>query len=281
MTARSPSNLKEASRKESHVSMAIYYVCCIGASGCLLPFLGKTLERSGFSPGQMSLLLALLPISQFIFPPLWAAYADRYQRRTLLMGLSPILAALFAAAMALQLSPFFATVVIILGFCIFFTPVIPLADAHTNASVGKNLETFGRIRVWGSVAFAGCAGALGWLHISDRPQLQWLLVAGAYVLTAISSRLLKAEGAKPDPLPGGRNDDRQRPSSQDSAIPFGDQVKQYFTRPEVILIIAASTLYFLATAPLKYSLAYTSVTSDLTIDSSAWPGFLVSVLRSS
>jgi len=228
-------------------TMSAYYVFCIGASGCLLPFFGKTLENNGFAPGQMSILLALLPISQFIFPPIWAAYADKYKKRQQLMGLSPICAMVFALLLALQpglisilkMTPFSLNFLLILGFCIFFTPVIPLADANTNAAVGKDLEYFGKIRVWGSIAFATCAGGLGLVNISEKPQLQWLSVATAYGLAAIVSRFLPR---KQQDIP---------PTQQILAealefeqIPFAKQVRQYFSKIDVVLIIVASTLYF-------------------------------------
>jgi hypothetical protein len=73
----------------------------------------------------------------------------------------------------------------------FYTPIMPLADAYALRGLARVGRAYGPVRMWGSAAFiAGSFGAGVLLDVAPARDLIWLIVAAA-AITAAAACVLK------------------------------------------------------------------------------------------
>src|SRR4029077_18242638 len=67
----------------------------------------------------------------------------------------------------------------------FYTPIMPLADAYALRGLARVGRAYGPVRMWGSAAFiAGSFGAGVLLDVAPARDLIWLIVAAAVITAA-------------------------------------------------------------------------------------------------
>lgn len=176
----------------SLLPLRAFYFFSFGALGALFPFLPLLLEDRGLSATQISWVMALLPITGLFVPPLWGSLADALQARLPLLRLASVL----CGAASLLLLPrwgFWGHFIAVGALCVFRSPIISLADAVTCSALGGESDTFGRVRVWGSVGFAFFVWLLGMAHGSSRPALLSWSTCAIYVLSAVVTLPLRRQ----------------------------------------------------------------------------------------
>jgi PPP family 3-phenylpropionic acid transporter len=84
---------------------------------------------------------------------------------------------------------------------VFYTPIMPLADAYALRGLGRLGRAYGPVRMWGSAAFiVGSFGAGLLLDVTAAVDLIWLIVAAA-AITAVAACTLKPLAAHPGSAP--------------------------------------------------------------------------------
>jgi PPP family 3-phenylpropionic acid transporter len=129
----------------------------------VVPYLAVMLQDRGAEGGEIGLALLLFPVASLAAGPAWAAMADRRGRADGVLRAAAALAAVALAA--LLLAPDWRWMA--LGLMLFAAgraPQVPLVDVLTVKTLGPARESYGRIRVWGSVVFLVVAPAAGWLQ---------------------------------------------------------------------------------------------------------------------
>lgn len=171
------------------VTLAGYYFLIYGALGALFPFLPLLLSDRGLDPVHISFVLTLIPATNLVAPPLWGALADALHARVALLRLASAACAL--ASLLLIPRWGFAGALLALGTLSFFrSPLASLADAATCALLGPRGASYGRVRVWGSVAFAIFALAVGALDGSRHATALIAATVLCYLLAAASTLAL-------------------------------------------------------------------------------------------
>lgn len=128
-----------------------FWFLYLGGMGIFFPFISLYLaEGLGFRPGQVGMLLAVVPLAGVLTQPFWGYLADRTgSRRGVLFLLSS-----GAASGAFLLSGLHSFVAVLLGialFAAFHASVLPMATSVTLAHGGA--DVFGGVRMWGTVGF--------------------------------------------------------------------------------------------------------------------------------
>lgn len=152
----------------------LYYFCFFGAIGCLVPFLNVYLEYQGLSGAQIGLINSIAPLIALAANPFWGALSDRWQIHRIVLA--------FCAALAGGVSLFligaadFWAFLLLIGLLTFFrSPVPALLDSTTMGLVKRVDESYGRQRMWGSVAFVMATYGLGQvLTLSQMLPAFWL-----------------------------------------------------------------------------------------------------------
>jgi len=172
------------------------------ALGLYLPFWPLWLAEKGLSAEDIGLLLAAAAWIRIAATPAVGQAADRWRHGALLLPLLALaaiagyggflLAEGFLLLLALQILTFSA-----------FTPLIPLADSRTLAAGRRFGFDYGRVRLWGSLAFILGSTGGGWLlGRVGLPALPWLLIT-ALVLVTLSALLLPRQPQREVAAPGG------------------------------------------------------------------------------
>lgn len=176
--------------------LSLFYFCAYGASGALIPFLPLILSDRGFGAQAIATVMVVAPIGHLLVPPLWGLLADRYDARLGLLRLATVGGAVGTLALypAHTLAQALAAMLL---YCLFRTPIFPLVDATSVASLGEHRGRYARIRVWGSIGFALFATLAGHLGGSSRAALLFLGSAGLQLLGTLATLRFVGGHAKP------------------------------------------------------------------------------------
>jgi PPP family 3-phenylpropionic acid transporter len=138
----------------SRLPLAVFWFLFMGGWGATFPFLGLYFrENAGLSGTEVGIVLGALPLVGIVAQPLWGQISDRTGSRARTLGL--VCLASGAIYLAVPLAGGFAAILAVMALSAgFSTAVGPLATAVTLGALGSaGLHAFGRVRVWGTVAF--------------------------------------------------------------------------------------------------------------------------------
>jgi PPP family 3-phenylpropionic acid transporter len=175
------------------LSAAIRYAAFYGtvflALGVYLPFWPVWLGARGLSSEQIGVLLALPAWVRIVGTPAIAQLTDRLGRPRMVLAVLAALSAGSFAALFLG-GGFWPILLISLPAAICFTALVPLSESVTMAAVLRDRLDYGRIRLWGSIAFMiGTVGA-GSLLSERNPDLILILTLGALLAAVVAAATL-------------------------------------------------------------------------------------------
>lgn len=140
--------------------LSAYYLCYFGALGALVPYWGLFLQARGFDALAIGQLMATLTGARILAPMLWGHLSDRSGRRMPLVRLSTLLAVL--AFGAVFLADGFWPMAGAMGlFSFFWSASLPQVEAVTFNHLGRRVERYAQVRLWGSVGFILVVAGLG------------------------------------------------------------------------------------------------------------------------
>lgn len=181
---------------------AALYGAIFLALGIFLPFWPVFLEYRGLSGAEIGTVLALGTWLKAASNPAIGRLADRGgQRRvmTLLAAFATVVAVAFLFA-----RDFWS--LLLLHILVFpaFQAMIPIGDSQCLATAARGGLDYGRVRLWGSIAFMLAVLGMGELLEGRTPQLvAWAVVGAFAVLLAVTLALPRA-GAPEEPRAHGR-----------------------------------------------------------------------------
>ena len=132
--------------------LALSYFTYFFSYGIFLPFWSVWLKGIGLTPETIGVLLGAVLVARFLGSLL---IAPRVSDPSLLIKAVRILALLTLVFVAcFWVSHQFAwLMVVMVGFNLFFSPLVPLTDALANTWQKQITMDYGRVRLWGSIAF--------------------------------------------------------------------------------------------------------------------------------
>jgi len=148
-----------------------FYLAYYAALGAFTPFWNLFLKARGFDVAAISVLMSLWYATRIVAPSTWSWLAGRSPRPVTWLRLGCLLTLLTFAVFLLPLN-LAAMFLAMSAFCFFYNAVMPQFEALTLSHLGGRSESYGRIRVWGSIGFIGVVLALGVLF--DHVSVQWL-----------------------------------------------------------------------------------------------------------
>jgi len=172
--------------------LSLFYASFFAVVGVQLPYWPAWMAARGMDAGQIGTLLAITGVARIFAAPIMGALADRLGRpKTMIVILAAgalITNALYAPAHGYW--PIFAVTV---ASSIFFSTLLPVADGVTVVVARASEIDYGRVRLWGSIAFIVVSSASGAIIGAGDDALILWLVLGALALT------VGATLALPDP----------------------------------------------------------------------------------
>ncbi|ELV3678110.1 3-phenylpropionate MFS transporter [Citrobacter freundii] len=132
--------------------LALGYFTYFFSHGIFLPFWSVWLEGLGLTPETIGLLLGAGLIARFLGSLLIAPRVSDPSRLISALRILALLTLVFALAFWAGTNVAWLMVVMV-GFNLFFSPLVPLTDALANTWQKQITMDYGRVRLWGSVAF--------------------------------------------------------------------------------------------------------------------------------
>lgn len=166
--------------------LSAYYAASFLLIGVQMPFFPVWLAAKGLDAAEIGLILAAPAFVRVVAVPLLTRIADRHGalRETLI-------AASFAASIgyvAVGLADGALAILIAVSIAsIAYTPIFALSDALALKGLKVHGGSYGRIRLWGSIAFiAANLGAGLLLDVIEPVHLIWAIAASAMTAAVMS-----------------------------------------------------------------------------------------------
>ena len=202
---------------------SLVYVVLFSASGFFQPFFPIWLAARQLSQAEIGLVIALPMLLRIFVTPLFCAAADR--DRSGGAGVVRLLALLvLALALALtQAQSFWTILVLSCAMMLFSQSVSPIVDASVLSLVRRGIAPdFGRIRLWGSISFAGASVAGGFVLGLGGPDWVFAVFVVAVGLQVLASFFL--------------------PMTTRSASGGSGTSLRLFSRPLLLVVLVATAL---------------------------------------
>jgi MFS transporter, PPP family, 3-phenylpropionic acid transporter len=131
-------------------------------SSIVVSFFPVYFSFKGFNTSQIGVLLGVGTFISILAPPFWGFLADRYNttKNILLLTLT---GALLIGYILFQSNLFWVLLFVFVVFNWFMSPIGPLSDSLTFRITAEARQSFGSIRLFGSVGFAITALLSGWI----------------------------------------------------------------------------------------------------------------------
>ena len=177
------------------------YFLYFGVLGIFLPFFNLYCYHLGFSGFRIGILSAVRSVVMVLFPIIWGALADRLNARRPIYILCNFISALIWALYLFTVD-FWLMLVITIFYGIFYAPIISFLEAFTMDLLGREKQSYGRIRAWGSISFIMIVLVLG--KIIDLYSVEIIIIlilAGSIMLSTVSIRIPDIQIAPEKRLP--------------------------------------------------------------------------------
>jgi MFS transporter, PPP family, 3-phenylpropionic acid transporter len=183
--------------------LSLFYAAYFLGAGVQLPFWPVWLAGRGLSGAEIGLLMALTQWARVAASPALGVASDRVaDRRRFMLLLAG--AAIAGYAFCLPAHGFAALIVPALVVTTALATQVALADAATLAETQRGAADYGKVRLWGTIAFI--AGTLaGGRILSGRPSglVLYMLLGAATLTFAATAALPRVAASRAAALRGG------------------------------------------------------------------------------
>jgi PPP family 3-phenylpropionic acid transporter len=207
---------------------ALFFATVFAAVGAHLPFWPLWLESRGLTAAEIGLAMALGSWMKLAVNPTLAHLSDRagWGKGTIVL-LTAVSLAAFLAFIPAHGFAWILAIHLVTAAC--FPLLIPLAESQTMAAVYRHSLDYGRIRLWGSLAFI--AGTLATGRLLGAEGADWVLWI---VLAALAGSFVTAAT-----LPGQNTDTLPGAVPEDVSL---RRLLRLFARREILIFLAAAAL---------------------------------------
>lgn len=203
-------------------ALASFYFAYFACIGVFATYFSLYLDKRGFSPAEIGILMSLLNVVRVVMPNVWAWLSDHTGAHLNIIRVTFSIA-IFAFSALFFATGFWQLFVVIVVMCAFWSAAMPIFEATTMSYLEGDAARYGRIRLWGSVGFIVAVSAAGWwLDFVPIDWLLWLVLA--LMLVTLACAFIVPE--------------RITPPHEHDAVPIGDVLR----RPGVGLFFLACFL---------------------------------------
>jgi PPP family 3-phenylpropionic acid transporter len=182
--------------------LSVFYGLIFAVVGISLPFWPVWLANRGLDADQIGLVLGIAMATKVVAVPIWTQVADRRgTRKALIVLLSAGTLAVYVGYVpAHGFAPLLA-LAMLASAC--FSSVMPLTEVVTLGYARGGRLDYGRVRLWGSVAFVAASAVAGTVLAGGTPdRVLWLLIA-AFAAMLLGSLAIPDLAEPPSQRPGG------------------------------------------------------------------------------
>ena len=134
------------------VRLAVFYGVVFLLIGGFLPYFAVWLDGRGLGPSEIAIIVAAPLFVRVFITPVISFVADRLGDRRLVLILLAW-GTLLASLTFTQVAQFWTMLIASTFFALFWTSIMPLAEAMAMRGVREGGLDYGRMRLWGSLTF--------------------------------------------------------------------------------------------------------------------------------
>jgi len=186
----------------------LFFEALIYASLATKNLLSQYFDISGYSPTEIGILMAVLPVVSLVSSPLWFKISSRLGQNKIYYIVS--LSSAVCIWPIFATSDFLTSLLFMILFSLFFSAVVPLGDSIIMTILKTTGGRFDRVRLFGTIGFAVTS-----LLLSSLVGISffWLFAATSIVL-AFSPMFLKRRPGE------SRTEAPENPASAGSLLQF-------------------------------------------------------------
>ncbi|PXW19651.1 3-phenylpropionate MFS transporter [Pantoea sp. JKS000250] len=162
-----------------------YFFCY----GIYLPFWGVWLKGTGLDAEKIGLLLGCGMVARFVGSLLIASQVKNPSRLITALRLLALMTCLFAAGFWVG-EQWMWLLTVMIGFNLFFSPLVPLSDALAATWTQQIGLAYGPVRLWGSLAFV-ISSALTGVLVSAYSSQAILLLLSVGIIAMLAGMMLR------------------------------------------------------------------------------------------
>src|SRR5829696_214328 len=182
------------------VRLAALYGACFAGIGVYMPFFPVWLETRGLDPSTIGVILSLPIVTRVLVTAPLMGLIDRGLGTRRLLTASGLILALAYLALSLTGNPY-AIAALVIAMAAAQAPLGPLCDLVTTDAIRADSRLdYGRIRLWGSIAFLMASVAGGYTVAATTPDAVPGLFAGLALATIAVVRFAVHDVAPSRPL---------------------------------------------------------------------------------
>ncbi|WP_274609858.1 MFS transporter [Rhodobium orientis] len=187
------------------IRLSLFFFALFFVLGVYMPFFPVWLSARGLGAGEIGIVLAVPMVVRIVTTTFTSALADRFgaPARAILVFAA---AALFFLLCLGAVDGVVLITVFLASLAVFWMPLAPLVDALAMAVTRRDGADYGRMRLWGSLAFILANLGAGWLVGRFTGDIVfWVLVLGfsSVVLAATLLPRLEPAASEGDDAPLG------------------------------------------------------------------------------
>ena len=168
--------------------LSSFYLFYFASLGAIIPYWSLYLKDIGFTPLEISELMAIIMGTKIISPNIWGWIADHTGKRMAIVRSGSLLAAICFIGVFAD-DKFWWLVLVLLGFSFFWNATLPQFEATTLHHLDDKPHRYSAIRLWGSVGFIATVAALGpyfeLYSIQHLPVVIFILLSGIWLSSLI------------------------------------------------------------------------------------------------
>ncbi|MGC9397285.1 MAG: MFS transporter, partial [Anaerolineae bacterium] len=152
--------IKTSSQRSPYWRASVFYFSLWAIMGAQMPFFNVYFARLGLSSLEIGILATTFPLTALFVGPALSLLADRrrWQRRMLFISIGSTGALLILFLFARSFVPL---LILVLVRAALFSPMMSIADGMVARMATRHHIDYGKLRLWGSLSFAGAALVCG------------------------------------------------------------------------------------------------------------------------
>jgi len=172
----------------THLAISLYYAMLFGMVGVVQPYFPVWLKSRGLEAAEIGVVMAAMMWVRVVSNPVAAGFADRFGKRKKMVTLLALGGALTGLFFPFAWG-FWAVLAVAMVHTAVQAPVMPLGDNLILLTARERGLDYGRMRLWGSVAFIASSVGIG-AALTGRGEglIIWTIVAclfGVFFATAL------------------------------------------------------------------------------------------------
>ncbi len=175
----------------------LYIIFFYASNGAFMPFLGFWYSEQGLTNQQIGLLASLGPLIGLVAQPLWGILCDRFGIQKQVLAFCILITPVIAFGYMFADVGLWLLIVTSLLYSFFYCAVMPLSDSIAVNHAIRRGQSYGAIRVLGSISYGIVIIPLGMLYSAYGNSVMFAVNLLMMIAVAVALSGVKSEGDRP------------------------------------------------------------------------------------